>query len=108
MVTGKDGDGARGEERRQVQRVQDDESEDVMPYQCCYCEKEFNGKNTYAIPEDYPTNKAHELKPLCGRCGGRETPTLDEICEKLDNDLRKKEPALWPPRSKASKKGERR
>jgi hypothetical protein len=67
-----------------------------MPYQCCYCEKEFNGKNTYAIPEDYPTNKAHELKPLCGRCGGRETPTLDEICEKLDNDLRK-DRAPWRP-----------
>jgi hypothetical protein len=56
-------------------------------YACCYCKKTFPGKNRYEIPPDYPTNPAHENKPLCDSCGGINGPTLDQICERLDSEL---------------------
>jgi hypothetical protein len=58
-----------------------------MPYTCCYCRRTMKGKAPFCVPEGYPNNKVHELKPLCRKCGGSELPTLDEICAALDADL---------------------
>lgn len=55
---------------------------------CCFCGRRIRTKEApFAVPEDYPKNKIHELKPICWTCGHAENPTLDEICEKLDRDM---------------------
>jgi hypothetical protein len=36
--------------------------------------------------EDFAKNSEHDLKPLCHAYVSKETPTLDEICERLDNE----------------------
>ena len=51
---------------------------------CCYCGEVIEGEPEYCIPEDFPNDKRHELKPLCEGCGGSPEPTLDEICAYLD------------------------
>ena len=53
---------------------------------CCFCGADASG-SAYAVPEGFPRNKEHELKPLCSECGGVDGPTLDEICDTLDRDL---------------------
>jgi hypothetical protein len=67
-------------------------------YECCYCKKKIDGQAPYSVPEDYASNPEHDGKPLCEECGGKPTPTLDEICRKLDAEFAAKAP-LWPPRS---------
>jgi hypothetical protein len=69
-----------------------------MSYQCCFCGKDFEGENEYEVPEGFPTNSTHEHKPLCVGCGSLPTPTLDEICQKLDAELKPAKPPMWPPR----------
>ena len=55
---------------------------------CCYCgEKIETEEAPYCVPEGYPRNPVHEMKPLCWECGHDVTPTLDQICEKLDREL---------------------
>jgi len=55
---------------------------------CCYCKTPIRGKVKYSIPEGYPTNPAHDGKPLCNECGGKpDEPSLDDICERLDREL---------------------
>jgi|WetSurMetagenome_2_1015567.scaffolds.fasta_scaffold198845_1 hypothetical protein len=57
-----------------------------MPDVCCYCKREIVGKTNYCIPEGFPADTRHELKPLCDRCGGSPLPTLHTICEFLDKE----------------------
>jgi hypothetical protein len=55
---------------------------------CCFCGKRIRTKEApYRVPEGFPCNPIHELKPLCWTCGHAEIPTLDEICEKLDEEI---------------------
>jgi hypothetical protein len=56
-------------------------------FTCRYCEKTFPGEAEYCIPEDFPINAALGGLPLCETCGGSPTPTLEEICGKLDKAL---------------------
>jgi hypothetical protein len=55
---------------------------------CCFCKKRIRSKEPpYVVPEGFPRNKVHEMKPLCRACGSGEEPTLDEICERLDLEI---------------------
>jgi hypothetical protein len=68
---------------------------------CCYCKNKIKGKPEYCVPEGFPTNPIHDEKPLCYPCGSQPTPTLDEICQRLDMEFEANSPApTWPSRSK--------
>ena len=54
---------------------------------CCYCKKTIQGEVQYSIPEGYPRDPRNDGRPLCAVCGGGPTPTLDEICWALDEEL---------------------
>jgi hypothetical protein len=54
---------------------------------CCYCKRAIVGKVQFRIPHGYAQNSAHNNKPLCVVCGSKPTPTLDDICERLDKEL---------------------
>lgn len=64
-----------------------------MSYTCCYCGKACRGEAWYCIPEGFPRDKDHEGKPLCRKCGGYSSPTLDAICRKLDLEKKRSEKA---------------
>lgn len=56
-------------------------------YVCCFCKRHVRrAKAVYCVPEGYPTDKSHEGKPLCSKCGSRPKPSLDDICEFLDHE----------------------
>jgi hypothetical protein len=58
---------------------------------CCFCGRRIRSKEApFCIPEGFPRNSEHELNPLCWTCGNEETPTLGEICEKLDRELERR------------------
>ena len=55
---------------------------------CCYCKKRIRSREApFCVPEDYARNSEHDMKPLCHACGSKETPTLDEICKRLDLEM---------------------
>lgn len=53
---------------------------------CCYCKAPIHGPVKFHIPPGYPRNPAHDGKPLCEDCGGKPSPSLDEICQALDRE----------------------
>ncbi len=59
-----------------------------MSFRCCYCKKDYDGEHNFEVPPGYPDDPAHDGKPLCDGCGGGPTPTLDEICARLDEETR--------------------
>jgi hypothetical protein len=76
-----------------------------MGYKCCACEKDFKGKLEYCIPEGFANNRDHDNKPLCDRCGSEPTPTLDEICKKLDQDIWRRRFYAQLEKKRSTKKG---
>lgn len=53
---------------------------------CCFCKTKIEGDVNYCVPEDFPIDQRHELKPLCDTCGSDTVPTLNQICKALDNE----------------------
>jgi hypothetical protein len=54
---------------------------------CCFCKVTIEGDVRHCVPPGYPRDPRNDGRSLCAVCGGGPTPTLDEICWTLDEEL---------------------